>query len=83
MNQEKEFSCGACGEICEAEEGTLIIENRKAVFNHEASLCPAQDEIEEENIKPIETLQEKLNKASKALEPILWDLLNDIKKEKK
>ena len=45
MNQEKEFSCGACGYICEAEEGTLMIENGEAVFNHEASLCPAQDEL--------------------------------------
>jgi hypothetical protein len=45
MNQEKEFSCGACGEICEAEEGTIVIWDGEAEFTHEASLCPAQDEL--------------------------------------
>ncbi len=30
----------------------------------------------------MKTLQEKLDESAKALEPILWDLLDEIEKEK-
>jgi hypothetical protein len=42
------YSCGACGEECEAEEGTIALNNDYIEFTHKAELCPAQDEIEGE-----------------------------------
>lgn len=41
------YSCGACGEECEAEEGTIELVEGEIVFTHKAKLCPAQDEIGE------------------------------------
>jgi hypothetical protein len=34
-----------------------------------------------ENIKKEKTLQEKLDIAAKELEPVLWDLLNEIEEK--
>jgi hypothetical protein len=42
------YDCGACGEGCEAEEGTIELIEGEIVFTHKAELCPAQDEIEGE-----------------------------------
>lgn len=42
------YSCDACGEECEAEEGTIELIENEIVFTHNAELCPAQDEIEGE-----------------------------------
>lgn len=49
MNTEttEEYSCGACGEICEAQDGTIAIHNGLIEFTHKAELCGAQDEIVE------------------------------------
>ena len=42
------YNCEACGEECEAEEGTIELNEGEIYFNHKAELCPAQDEIEGE-----------------------------------
>ena len=44
------YSCGSCGEICEAEDGTMLNTNGDGFYGefvHNPELCPAQDEIEE------------------------------------
>ena len=41
------WSCGACGVICEIEDGTVALNQGLKEFTHKAELCPAQDEIEE------------------------------------
>jgi hypothetical protein len=44
------YNCGACGEICDAENGTITDSNPAGFFGeftHKAELCPAQDEIGE------------------------------------
>ena len=41
------WSCGACGEICDAEDGTISTNNGLIEFTHTAKLCGAQDEIAE------------------------------------
>lgn len=41
-----EFSCGACGEICDESEGTISLNSGLIEFNHNPELCPAQDELE-------------------------------------
>ena len=47
MNNEiEDYSCGACGEICEAQDGTITSNSGLIEFTHRAELCPAQDEIE-------------------------------------
>ena len=38
------WSCGACGEICEIEDGTVALNQGLKEFTHKAELCPAQDE---------------------------------------
>jgi hypothetical protein len=38
------WSCGACGEICEIEDGTISLNQGLKEFTHKAELCPAQDE---------------------------------------
>jgi hypothetical protein len=40
-----DYSCGACGEICYIEEGTVAINNGMIEFTHKAELCGAQDEV--------------------------------------
>lgn len=40
------YSCGACGEECEAEEGTIALNNDYIEFTHKPELCSAQDELE-------------------------------------
>lgn len=42
------WSCGACGEICDAEDGTILNSNGDGFygeFAHKAELCSAQDEV--------------------------------------
>jgi hypothetical protein len=39
------YSCGACGEICEPQDGTIATNSGLLEFTHKAELCPAQDEI--------------------------------------
>jgi hypothetical protein len=42
------YNCGACGEICDAENGTITDSNGAGIygeFTHNPKLCPAQDEI--------------------------------------
>jgi hypothetical protein len=42
------YNCGACGEICDAESGTITNSNGEGnfgEFTHKAELCAAQDEI--------------------------------------
>jgi hypothetical protein len=41
------WSCGACGEFCNIEDGTITNNNNYIEFTHKAELCPAQDEIGE------------------------------------
>ena len=41
------WSCGACGEICDIEDGTISLNQGLKEFTHKAKLCPAQDEIKE------------------------------------
>jgi hypothetical protein len=41
------YSCGACGEICELQDGIVSINAGLIEFTHKSDLCPAQDEIEE------------------------------------
>jgi hypothetical protein len=38
------WSCGACGEICETEDGTIALNQGLKEFTHKPELCPAQDE---------------------------------------
>ena len=46
MNNEIEtYSCGGCGEICEAQDGTIAMNKGLIEFTHKAELCGAQDEI--------------------------------------
>lgn len=45
-----EFSCGACGELCDENEGTLVYIGIEASFTHSAKLCAAQDELTNEDI---------------------------------
>lgn len=42
------YNCEACGEECEAEDGTIELNEGEIYFNHKPELCPAQDEIEGE-----------------------------------
>jgi len=39
------WSCGACGEFCEIEDGTISLNQGFKEFTHKPELCPAQDEI--------------------------------------
>jgi hypothetical protein len=39
------YSCGACGEICEPKDGIVSMNSGLIEFTHSADLCPAQDEI--------------------------------------
>jgi hypothetical protein len=39
------WSCGACGEICEIEDGEVFLNLGFKEFVHKPELCPAQDEI--------------------------------------
>jgi hypothetical protein len=48
IEEKENYSCGGCGEICEAEEGTIALNSGLIEFTHKAELCPAQDEIEGE-----------------------------------
>jgi len=43
----EEWLCGACGEACEIEDGTITETDGSKEFVHTAELCPAQDEIGE------------------------------------
>ena len=40
-----DWTCNACGELCEIEEGTVNIKDEQIVFTHKAELCGAQDEL--------------------------------------
>lgn len=40
-----DWSCGACGEICEIEDGTVSMNSGLLEFTHKAELCSAQDEV--------------------------------------
>lgn len=40
------WSCGACGELCTIEEGTVAINQGLIEFTHSKEICGAQDEIE-------------------------------------
>jgi len=44
------WSCGACGESCEIEDGIVSLNQGFKEFTHKAELCPAQDEIENPNL---------------------------------
>ena len=52
-NQCPEFwSCGACGEICDKEDGTILNSNGDGFYGefvHNPELCSAQDETEGDN----------------------------------
>jgi hypothetical protein len=39
------YSCGACGEICEETDGTVSMNSGLLEFTHKAELCSAQDEV--------------------------------------
>lgn len=39
------WNCGACGESCEIEDGTVSMSEGITEFTHKPALCPAQDEI--------------------------------------
>jgi hypothetical protein len=46
------YYCGACGEICDAEQGTITDDNGEGFygeFTHNKDLCPAQDEEDGED----------------------------------
>jgi hypothetical protein len=43
------FCCGACGELLSHKDGKIVMNQGLAEFHHNADLCPANDEIEEEN----------------------------------
>lgn len=46
------YYCGACGEICDAEAGTITDDNGEGFygeFTHNKDLCPAQDEEDGED----------------------------------
>lgn len=47
LNCADSWSCGACGEICEIEDGTVSSNQGFMEFTHKAELCSAQDEIGE------------------------------------
>jgi hypothetical protein len=40
-----DWACGACGEFCNIEDGTITNNNNYIEFTHKAELCPAQDEL--------------------------------------
>jgi hypothetical protein len=40
------WGCGACGELCTIEEGTVAINQGLIEFTHSKEICGAQDEIE-------------------------------------
>ena len=42
------WCCGACGESCEIEDGTVSLNLGFKEFTHKAELCAAQDEIKGE-----------------------------------
>jgi hypothetical protein len=44
---QQDYSCGACGEICELQDGIVSINAGLIEFTHNSDLCPAQDEIAE------------------------------------
>ena len=46
QSEDENYSCGACGEICEETDGTISMNSGLIEFTHNAELCPAQDEIE-------------------------------------
>jgi hypothetical protein len=43
----EKYACGACGESCDIQDGTITEHEGVLEFTHKAGLCPAQDEIEE------------------------------------
>lgn len=45
LEAEGNWSCGACGEICNFQDGTVSMNSGLLEFTHKAELCPAQDEI--------------------------------------
>ncbi len=45
LEAEENWSCGACGEICNFQDGTVSMNSGLLEFTHKAELCPAQDEI--------------------------------------
>ena len=45
---DEQFSCNACGEIAQSDEGTIELNQGYLEFTHLPELCPAQDEIEGE-----------------------------------
>lgn len=45
LQEEENYSCGACGEICEATDGTVSMNSGLVEFTHKAELCSAQDEV--------------------------------------
>lgn len=48
IEEKQDYSCGACGEICEEQDGNIALNSGLIEFTHKAELCPAQDEIEGE-----------------------------------
>jgi hypothetical protein len=40
------YSCGACGEVCDSEDGIVELNQGYIEFTHKPELCPAQDELE-------------------------------------
>jgi hypothetical protein len=45
LQNEEDYSCGACGEICEETDGTVSMNSGLLEFTHKAELCSAQDEV--------------------------------------
>jgi hypothetical protein len=39
------WSCGACGQICEIEDGEVLLNSGLKEFVHKAELCDANDEV--------------------------------------
>jgi hypothetical protein len=39
------WSCGACGESCEIEDGSVSLNQGFKEFTHKPELCPAQDDL--------------------------------------
>lgn len=40
-----DWACGACGEICEIEDGTVTNNEGYLEFTHKVELCAAQDDL--------------------------------------
>ena len=40
------YACGACGEVCDSEDGIVELNSGYIEFTHKPELCPAQDELE-------------------------------------